>query len=130
MTDWEHGQPYSLPIKPSPNLPNDQAIRLYTSLCPFEATRISVGRGTTFPFQVLGAPDKKYGDFTFTPHSLSGFDKNPMHKDQLCYGEDLRRVANIDGFTLRYFLRFYWKSNAGSAFFDRARWFDLLMGTK
>lgn len=129
MTDWEHGQPYSLPIKPSPNLPNDQAIRLYTSLCPFEATRISVGRGTTFPFQVLGAPDKKYGDFTFTPHSLPGFDKNPMHKDQLCYGEDLRRVANIDGFTLRYFLRFYWKSNAGSAFFDRARWFDLLMGT-
>lgn len=68
-------------------------------------------------------------DFTFTPHSLPGFDKNPMHKDQLCYGEDLRRVANIDGFTLRYFLRFYWKSNAGSAFFDRARWFDLLMGT-
>ena len=129
MTGWEHGQPYSLPIKPSPNLPNDQAIRLYASLCPFEATRISVGRGTTFPFQVLGAPDKKYGDFTFTPHSLPGFDKNPMHKDQLCYGEDLRRVANIDGFTLRYFLRFYWKSNAGSAFFDRARWFDLLMGT-
>lgn len=129
MTGWEHGQPYSLPIKPSPNLPNDQAIRLYASLCPFEATRISVGRGTTFPFQVLGAPDKKYGNFTFTPHSLPGFDKNPMHKDQLCYGEDLRRVANIDGFTLRYFLRFYWKSNAGSAFFDRARWFDLLMGT-
>lgn len=129
MTGWEHGQPYSLPIKPSPNLPNDQAIRLYASLCPFEATRISVGRGTTFPFQVLGAPDKKYGDFTFTPHSLPGFDKNPMHKDQLCYGEDLRRVANIDGFTLRYFLRFYWKSNAGSTFFDRARWFDLLMGT-
>ena len=129
MTGWEHGQPYSLPIKPSPNLPNDQAIRLYASLCPFEATRISVGRGTTFPFQLLGAPDKKYGDFTFTPHSLPGFDKNPMHKDQLCYGEDLRRVANIDGFTLRYFLRFYWKSNAGSTFFDRARWFDLLMGT-
>lgn len=45
MTGWEHGQPYSLPIKPSPNLPNDQAIRLYASLCPFEATRISVGAG-------------------------------------------------------------------------------------
>lgn len=129
MTGWEHGQPYSLPIKPSPNLPNDQSIRLYASLCPFEATRISVGRGTTFPFQVLGSPEKKYGDFTFTPHSLPGFDKNPLHKDQLCYGEDLRRINNIDGFTLRYFLRFYWKSGEGARFFDRARWFDLLMGT-
>lgn len=129
MTGWEHGQPYSLPVKPSPNLPNDQAIRLYASLCPFEATRISVGRGTTFPFQVLGAPDKKFGSFSFTPKSLPGFDKNPMHKDQTCYGEDLRRVNNVNGFTLRYFLRFYWKSGAGNSFFDRAHWFDLLMGT-
>lgn len=129
MTGWEHGQPYSLPVKPSPNLPNDQAIRLYASLCPFEATRISVGRGTTFPFQVLGAPDQKYGTFTFTPQSLPGFDKNPMHKDQTCYGEDLRRVNHVNGFTLRYFLRFYWKSGEGNSFFDRARWFDLLMGT-
>ena len=129
MTGWQHGQPYSLPVKPSPNLPNDQSIRLYASLCPFEATRISVGRGTTFPFQVLGAPDKKYGSFTFTPQSLPGFDKNPMYKDQACYGEDLRRVNNVDGFTLRYFLRFYWKSGEGASFFDRTRWFDLLMGT-
>lgn len=129
MTGWEHGQPYSLPVKPSPNLPNDQAIRLYASLCPFEATRISVGRGTRFPFQVLGAPDKNYGTFTFTPQSLPGFDKNPMHKDQMCYGVDLRKVNNIHGFSLRYFLRFYWKSGQGNSFFDRARWFDLLMGT-
>lgn len=126
---WEHGQPYSLPVKPSPNLPNDQSIRLYSSLCPFEATRISVGRGTTFPFQVIGVPDKKYGSFAFTPQSLPGFDKNPMYKGQTCYGEDLRRINNIDGFSLRYFLRFYWKSGEGAGFFDRARWFDLLMGT-
>ena len=129
MTGWEHGQPYSPPIKPSPNLPNDQSIRLYASLCPFEATRISVGRGTTFPIQELGAPNKKYGDFSFTPQALPGFDKNPMHKNQTCYGEDLRRVNNVNGFTLRYFLRFYWKSGEGNGFFDRARWFDLLMGT-
>ena len=70
MTGWKHGEPYSLPIKPSPNLPNDQSIRLYASLCPFEATRVSVGRGTTFPFQVLGAPNKKYGSFTFTPYPV------------------------------------------------------------
>ena len=129
MTGWKHGAPYSLPIKPSPNLPNDQSIRLYASLCPFEATRVSVGRGTTFPFQVLGAPNKKYGSFTFTPRSLPGFDKNPMHKGITCYGEDLRNVTNVNGFTLRYFLDFYRLSGEKAAFFSRARWFDLLMGT-
>lgn len=129
MLGWEHGQAYSPPVKPSPNLPNDQSIRLYASLCPFEATGISVGRGTTFPFQVLGAPDKEYGDFTFVPHSLPGFDKNPMYKGQTCYGEDLRKATDVDGFTLRHFLRFYQKSGEKAAFFERARWFDLLMGT-
>lgn len=129
MTGWKHGEPYSLPIKPSPNLPNDQSIQLYASLCPFEATRISVGRGTTFPFQVLGAPNKKYGSFAFTPHSLPGFDKNPMHKGITCYGKDLRNVDDVNGFTLRYFLHFYRLSGEGAAFISRARWFDLLMGT-
>ncbi|WP_291589656.1 exo-beta-N-acetylmuramidase NamZ family protein [Bacteroides sp.] len=129
MTGWKHGEPYSLPIKPSPNLPNDQSIRLYASLCPFEATRVSVGRGTTFPFQVLGAPNKKYGSFAFTPRSLPGFDKNPMHKGIACYGEDLRNTTDVNGFTLRYFLRFYRLSGEGAAFFSRPRWFDLLMGT-
>lgn len=127
---WQHGQEYSLPIKPSPNLPNDQSIRLYASLCPFEATQISVGRGTTFPFQVLGTPDKKYGNFTFIPKALPGFDKNPLHKNQLCYGIDLRKVNDLDkGFTLSYFLDFFDRSGNGAAFFDRARFFDLLMGT-
>lgn len=129
MTGWRHGEPYSLSIKPSPNLPNDQSIRLYASLCPFEATRISVGRGTTFPFQVLGAPNKKYGDFTFTPHPLPGFDKNPMHKNMTCYGTDLRNVNDVNGFTLRYFMHYFRLSGEGAAFFSRARWFDLLMGT-
>lgn len=126
---WTHGQPYILPVKPSPNLPNAQSIRLYASLCPFEATKVSVGRGTTFPFQVLGAPNKKYGSFTFTPRPLPGFDKNPMHKDEICYGEDLRHAEDVNGFTLSYFLRFYHLSGEGAAFFSRARWFDLLMGT-
>ena len=129
LENWRHGDPYWLPVKPSPNLPNDQSIRLYASLCPFEATRVSVGRGTTFPFQVLGAPNKKYGDFTFTPRSLPGFDKNPMHKNVVCYGEDLRNADDVNGFTLRYFLHFYRLSGEGTAFFSRARWFDLLMGT-
>lgn len=64
MENWKHGDPYWLPVKPSPNLPNDQSIRLYPSLCFFEATNVSVGRGTYYPFQVLGFPDPKYGDFT------------------------------------------------------------------
>src|SRR5690554_4300165 len=64
VENWDHSMPYSLPIKPSPNLPNDLSIRLYPSLCFFEGTDISLGRGTYFPFQVYGAPDKKYGDFT------------------------------------------------------------------
>ena len=127
--NYTHQTKYTLPIPPSPNLPNDQSIRLYASLCPFEATRVSVGRGTTFPFQVLGAPNKKYGDFTFTPRSLPGFDKNPMHKNVVCYGEDLRNADDVNGFTLRYFLHFYRLSGEGAAFFSRARWFDLLMGT-
>lgn len=126
---WAHGQPYSLPVKPSPNLPNDLSIQLYASLCPFEATQISIGRGTTFPFQVIGAPNKKYGTFTFTPRSLPGFDKNPLLKNQLCYGEDLRQAIPIHGFSLQYFLRFYKIAKTGAAFFDRPHWFDLLMGT-
>lgn len=126
---WKHGQPYSLPVKPSPNLPNDRSIELYASLCPFEATQISVGRGTLFPFQVIGAPEKKYGDFAFTPQSLAGFDKNPLHKGKVCYGEDLRHAAPVKGFTLRYFLKYYRLSGKGGAFFSRPRWFDLLMGT-
>ncbi len=126
---WVHGQDYSLPVKPSPNLPNDRSIQLYPSLCLFEATRISVGRGTTFPFQVLGAPDKKYGNFSFTPRSLPGFDKNPVHKDQTCYGVDLRGNLPSTGFSLHYFLEFYRRSNEETKFFSRANWFDLLMGT-
>ena len=127
--DWQHGQAYSLPVKPSPNLPNDQSIQLYASLCPFEGTKISVGRGTNFPFQMIGAPNRKYGDFTFTPIALPGFDKNPMHKDQTCYGLDLRHVDDVEGFDLRYILDFYEKSGEKNAFFDRPRFFDLLMGT-
>lgn len=126
---WKHTQPYTLPIKPSPNLPNNQSIRLYASLCPFEATQISVGRGTAFPFQVLGAPERIYGNFTFTPQSLEGFDKNPLHKGRTCYGIDLRQETSTQGFTLKYFLDYYRKSGKKAAFFSRPKWFDLLMGT-
>lgn len=131
IQNWRHGEPYWLPIKPSPNLPNDQAVRLYASLCFFEATNVSIGRGTYFPFQVIGYPDPKFGNFTFTPVSLAGFDKNPLQKDKLCYGIDLREYPFEGGLSLRFFLSFYNKSGKDKAFFfSRPKWFDLLAGTK
>lgn len=128
VVNWRHGQPYSLPVKPSPNLPDDRAVALYASLCPFEATNISIGRGTVFPFQAIGAPDKKYGSFTFCPRPLPGFDKNPLHKNKVCYGVDLRKSPVKKGFTLGYLLDFYRKSGQKDAFFSNPRWFDQLMG--
>ncbi len=106
---WSHGQPYSLTVKPSPNLPNDQAIALYPSLCPFEGTDISVGRGTTYPFQVIGSPIlKEQSDkFFFIPRPLEGFDKNPLHKNQKCYGKDLRHQSAPRGLSLRYVIESY-----------------------
>lgn len=130
MENWKHGDPYWLPVKPSPNLPNDQSIRLYPSLCFFEGTNISVGRGTYYPFQVLGAPDKRYGEFSFTPQSLPGFDTNPLHKDKTCYGVDLREYPFEGGLSLRFLLDFYEKADDKQAFFSRPQWFDLLAGTK
>ncbi len=131
MKNWKHGDPYWLPVKPSPNLPNDQSIRLYPSLCFFEATDISVGRGTYYPFQIIGYPDKKYGDFTFTPESLPGFDMNPLQKDKECYGVDLREYPFEGGLTLRFLFEFYEKAGKDQAFFfTRPNWFDLLAGSK
>jgi uncharacterized protein YbbC (DUF1343 family) len=125
--NWNNSMPYSLPVKPSPNLPNDLSIRLYPSLCFFEGTDISVGRGTYFPFQVYGAPDKKYGDFTFTPVSINGMSKNPPHENKACYGRDLRGESLDHRFTLSYLLEMYNKSGKGAAFFNN--FFDKLAGT-
>lgn len=129
MTGWSHGQPYSLPVRPSPNLPNDQAIRLYASLCLFEATEVSVGRGTHFPFQVIGYPDKNFGTFTFTPVALPGSDKNPLQKDKKCYGIDLRNDTTTKGFDLKYVLEFYQKAPDKTKYITRPSFFDKLAGT-
>lgn len=130
---WKHGQPYSLAVKPSPNLPNDQAIALYPSLCPFEGTAVSVGRGTHYPFQVIGSPDIRISSFRFKPEALEGFDKNPMYKDQYCYGNNLRNTAAPKGFSLKYVIAYYQAyRNVGKAdkFFTRPEWFDLLIGNR
>lgn len=131
MENWKHGDPYWLPVKPSPNLPNDQAIRLYPSLCFFEGTNVSIGRGTYYPFQVIGFPDKKYGEFSFTPVSLPGFDTNPLQKNKECFGVDLREYPFEGGLSLHFLLDFYNKADKDQAFFfARPQWFDLLAGTK
>ena len=132
---WRHGMPYVLPVKPSPNLPTPQAIALYPSLCLFEATSVSVGRGTYFPFQVIGSPLLPSGKFpfSFTPKSISGFDTRPLHKDQVCYGVDLRKAKAPERFSLKYFLDMYRNFKAMGqehAFLTRPQWMDLLMGTR
>ena len=133
---WKHGDPYSLPVKPSPNLPNDRSIALYASLCLFEATSVSVGRGTFFPFQVIGSPllPKDKYPFSFTPKALEGFDKNPLHKNVVCHGLDLREtdISGLNGFSLKYVIEMYRefkKMNKSESFLTRPKWFDLLMGT-
>lgn len=90
VANYDHETPYELPIPPSPNLPNQKAINLYPSLCFFEGTPISVGRGTDFPFQVLGSPGYTGGDFTFTPRSMPGKAANPKYAGRQCHGYDLR----------------------------------------
>ncbi|MDR1746206.1 MAG: DUF1343 domain-containing protein [Tannerella sp.] len=131
MLGWRHGDPYRLPVKPSPNLPDEQSIRLYPSLCFFEGTSVSVGRGTYFPFQALGYPDPQVGDFTFTPVPIKGLDNQPMYQDRLCYGVDLRNYPYKGGLTLRFLLDFYRRMGKNEAtFFSRAHWFDLLAGSR
>ena len=110
------------PKKPSPNLPNMRAVYLWhSSLCFFEGTPVSLGRGTDFPFQAYGHPDLKRTSFRFTPHSNAGA-KNPPLKDRLCYGVDLRSVPSDEqvwreGVNLAYVIDCYRHLNLGEKFF-------------
>ena len=92
IQNYTHQSVYRLPVKPSPNLPNYQAVRLYPSLCLFEGTDVSVGRGTDFPFQVYGSPYLPKTGFSFIPKPNAG-NKWPIHQDQVCYGKDLRQIT-------------------------------------
>lgn len=127
MKNWKHTDDYSLPVRPSPNLPNDQAIRLYPSICLFEGTVISLGRGTPTPFQILGNPELKDMPFTFTPVPLKGYSIEPPHKNVLCYGMDLRGVTPPHKVDLSYLLMFYQKYPDKEKFFTP--YFEKLAGT-
>jgi uncharacterized protein YbbC (DUF1343 family) len=107
MKGWKHDDEYLLPVKPSPNLPNQQSIKLYPSICLLEQTVISVGRGTEFPFQVIGNPLLKSLPFQFTPVTIEGVAKNPPHENKLCYGLDLRTAEVPNRLDLHYLLDMY-----------------------
>jgi uncharacterized protein YbbC (DUF1343 family) len=129
VANYTHRMSYSLPVKPSPNLPTDLSVRLYPSLCFFEATNMSIGRGTYFPFQVIGYPDPVMGGFQFTPESIPGMAKSPKQEGKVCFGEDLRTESLDDRFTLEYFVRYYRKFEKEPDFLSSPGWFNLLAGT-
>ncbi|MEQ6122173.1 DUF1343 domain-containing protein [Reichenbachiella sp. MALMAid0571] len=127
MTGWDHNTPYSLTVKPSPNLPTDQSIALYPSICLFEGTAVSVGRGTLTPFQIIGIPDSTMGDYSFTPESIDGMSKNPKYLGETCYGYDLSNVKVKNQLDLSYLIEFYNKSKNKDKFFNK--YFVKLAGT-
>jgi uncharacterized protein YbbC (DUF1343 family) len=127
MLNWSHEDTYQLPVWPSPNLNSQKAIALYPSVCLFEGTVISVGRGTMFPFQIIGHPDLKNMPFSFTPISIDGMSKNPPHENKVCYGLDLRENEMSYQFDLKYLLDMYQQFDNKSTFFNN--YFEKLAGT-
>lgn len=128
LKNWTHTSTYELPISPSPNLPNRQSIALYPSLCLFEGTDISMGRGTDFPFQAVGYPDSVFGEFQFTPRRIEGVSKYPPHKNKTCYGDDLRTVNPPNRIDLSYLIKYYQLSKNKANYFNA--FFTNLSGTK
>ena len=118
--NYTHSTRWKLPIAPSPNLPNMQSIYLYPSLCLFEGTDVSLGRGTNLPFQQYGHPKMTGYTYSFTPRSVAGA-KNPPHLNQLCYGVNLSQMPQEEiikrGFDLSYIISAYRNLNMGEAFF-------------
>ncbi|GAB2909295.1 exo-beta-N-acetylmuramidase NamZ family protein [Rheinheimera gaetbuli] len=129
MTAYQRNMPYALPVKPSPNLPDAQAVALYPSLGFFEATPLSVGRGTAFPFNVIGYDKFGPADFTFTPVSTPGAALTPPLMDKQLYAEDLRNVA-VKGLDLQYLLRWHalFKQH-NEVFFTAPAFMDKLAGS-
>lgn len=107
---------YNLPVNPSPNLPNAQSINLYASLCFFEGTNVSVGRGTETQFQIYGSPNLPKTDFSFTPVPNFG-SKNPMYDGKVCYGENLTKAPKVHQLELKWLLKAYHETSNPEKFF-------------
>lgn len=104
VENYTHDDLYQLPVRPSPNLPNMSSVYLYPSLCLFEGTMVSVGRGTSKPFQQFGYPSLKGSDYFFTPVPIKGASENPMYNNELCSGYD---VSNYGEMYVKYFRKIY-----------------------
>ncbi|MCB0397865.1 MAG: DUF1343 domain-containing protein [Flavobacteriales bacterium] len=130
--NWTHRMNYDLPVKPSPNLPNMESVYLYPSLCLFEGTVMSVGRGTDKPFQQFGHPDLKSGTTTFTPVSIPGVAADPKWEGKVCKGFDVSMfsdlfIKNAGQIYLFWLLESYKEVGGSDAFFRSS--FDKLAGT-
>lgn len=127
LKHYTHQSKYELPIKPSPNLPNAKAINLYPSICLFEGTKISCGRGTNMQFQIFGAPflPKEKYPFQFTPQASIG-SKYPKFKGEVCQGLDLRNTAYLDYLNFNYLINAYKISTDKATFFNK--YFNRLAG--
>ena len=133
LEGYTHQTRYELPVAPSPNLQTKKAILFYPSLCFFEGTNVSVGRGTDHPFEMYGAPGLLDGAYTFTPHAIPGVSENPPFKDQVCRGELLASVC-IDwdapgSLDLFFLLNAYQNYPDKANFFLKNNFFDKLVGT-
>ncbi|HPH31964.1 MAG TPA: DUF1343 domain-containing protein [Chitinophagaceae bacterium] len=124
VANYTHDMPYTLPVKPSPNLNTQQSILLYPSTCLFEGTYLNHGRGTYFPFTIIGSPalKGKY-EFSFTPTGIKGMSETPLFMNQLCYGLDLRNydVAELrktKQINLQWMIELYKASPNKEQFFD------------
>jgi uncharacterized protein YbbC (DUF1343 family) len=130
---YTHESPYDLPVKPSPNLPSARSVLLYPSLCLFEGSTCSLGRGTDFPFEVVGHPDFGLDSFQFIPRPNTG-NKAPMHDHWVCKGWDFRRISedslrNRDQLNISWLLDFYKAFPNKPVFFRKDNFMDLLAGT-
>jgi uncharacterized protein YbbC (DUF1343 family) len=124
VANYSHDMYYTLPVKPSPNLNTQQSIMLYPSTCIFEGTVLNYGRGTYYPFTVLGAPalKGKY-DFSFTPVSIKGMSETPLYMDQSCYGIDLRNY-DINVLLKEKKINIQWIKELYAAYPDKEKFFD------
>ena len=128
VDDWDHTMEYELPVRPSPNLPNQQSILLYPSLCLFEQTTVSIGRGTSYPFQVIGHPNYNDKSFSFTPVSVDE-ERKPKHEGNESYGIDLRKIEVKKELNIKYLINFYNKlKDNDSDFFGK--YFYRIAGNK
>lgn len=126
LQHYTHATRYSLPVKPSPNLPNDTAVNLYPSLCFFEGTNVSVGRGTNKQFQIYGSPYMEKTEFHFTPQPNEGA-KTPPHQGKICYGEDVSKTAELNQLNLSWLMKAHEQSKGvKTPFFNSL--FDKLAG--